>query len=301
MLSNPPRNHHYVPQFYLRNFSNDPEKKKLFTVMKHGGRAVWAQRAIKSVGFERDLYIHSVGGVPVSVESEINSNVETPISKSDTWAKIERGCVEQLDIKDKPILYALIRHLEARTPHYMRTVLELAHLAADPTSKMAFTAEEREAYAEIRRDPDAAKEAFNAMSASLEWTERNYAKAAISVLRSPIPLRTSTKPVNAMGIPGHPALYLPYPSQTPFQLLLALNKTTIVTLVFGDFGDFFVNEVCDIDVALGFNRHVVGQFAYFDTVTHLITDREGLTADMTWAPYEVISDTERKITYRRTD
>ncbi|MFN4206853.1 MAG: DUF4238 domain-containing protein [Agrobacterium albertimagni] len=288
-----------MPQFYLRNFSEDLEKKKLFTVMKHGGRAVWAQRAIKSIGFERDLYVHLAGGVPVSVETEINSNVETPISKSDTWAKIASGCAEQLDIKDKPILYALIRHLEARTPHYLRTVLELANLAADPTSLMAFTDEERDIYAEIRRDPDAAKEAFNTMSASLEWTERNYAKAAISILRSPIPLRTSTKPVNAIGAPAHPSLYLPYPGQTPFQLLLALNRTTIATLVFGDFDNAFTNEVCDIEIALGFNRHVVGQFCHFDSVTHLIAEREGLTTDMTWGPYELVSDTERKITYRR--
>jgi hypothetical protein len=299
MTENPPRDHHYIPQFYLRNFAVDEEKKKLFTVMKHGGRAVWAQRAIKNIGYERDLYVHMEGSTPVSVESDINSNVETPISKSDTWAKIASGLTDQLDVTDKPILYALIRHLDVRTPHYRQTVLELASLAADPDSDMAFSDEEREMYAEIRRDPEGAKEMVNMMSATLEWTERDYKRAAISVLRSPIPLKTSTKPVQAVGAPPHPALYLPYPGQTPFQLLLALNKTTMATLVFGDFDGAFTNDVCELDVALGFNRNVVGQFAHFDSVTHLVTDRNGLTDDMTWAPYELVSDTERKITYRR--
>jgi len=299
MSQNQPRDHHYIPQFYLRNFAPDAEKKKLFTVMKHGHRAVWAQRAIKSIGFERDLYVHMVDDVPVSVEIEINSNIETPISKSETWAKIASGRTEQLDNTDKPILYALIRHLEARTPHYLSTVLELANLAADPNSGRAFSDEEREMYAEIRRNPAGAKERFNMMSASLEWTQRNYRKAAISVLRSPIPLRTSTKPVHAVGAPAHPALYLPHPGQTPFQLILALNKTTMASLIFGDFDNAFTNDICAVDVARGFNRNVVGQFSYFDSVTHLVTNRDGLTADMTWAPYELESDTERKITYRR--
>jgi hypothetical protein len=299
MPQNPPHDHHYVPQFYLRNFATDEDKKKLFTVMRHGHRAVWAQRAIKSIGFERDLYVHMIDGLPISVETEINSRVETPISKSDTWAKIASGRTEQLDITDKPILYALIRHLEARTPHYLQTVLELASLAGNSEIGMKFSNEEREMYAEIRRDPEAAKEAFNTMSSSLEWTQRNYRMAAISILRSPIPLRTSTKPVHSITAPAHPALYLPHPGQTPFQLVLALNTTTMASLVFGDFDNAFTNDICAVDVALGFNRHVVGQFAHFEAVTHLVADRAGLTADMTWAPYELVSDTERKITYRR--
>ena len=82
--------------------------------------------------------------------------------------------------------------------------------------------------------------------------------------------------------------------------MLALNKTTIASLVLGDFDNAFTNEICAIDVARGFNRNVLGQFAHFDSVTHLITERDGLTDDMTWATYELVSDTERKITYRRT-
>jgi hypothetical protein len=81
---NDPRHHHYVPQFYLRNFACDPEKKKVRTLAKNGDYAVWAERSIEGLGFERDLYVHSYAGIPVSVESTINRSIETPISQSDT-------------------------------------------------------------------------------------------------------------------------------------------------------------------------------------------------------------------------
>ena len=48
-----------------------------------------------------------------------------------------------LDHSDKPILYALMRHLEARTPHYQATMNELTRMAADPNSAIPFTDEER--------------------------------------------------------------------------------------------------------------------------------------------------------------
>ena len=115
MNTNHPRDHHYVPQFFLRNFAVDPEQKKITAVTKHGSRAVWANRSIESTGFARDLYVHMQGGIPVSVETAINEGIETPISQSDAWAKIACGRADALDSSDKPILYALIRHLEART------------------------------------------------------------------------------------------------------------------------------------------------------------------------------------------
>jgi len=104
-----PRDHHYVPQFFLRNFATDAEKRKVTTVAKNGNFAIWAERSIEHLGFERDLYVHLRAGVPVSVESAINSRIETPISQSDTWTKIASGRTDALDRSDKPILYALIR------------------------------------------------------------------------------------------------------------------------------------------------------------------------------------------------
>jgi hypothetical protein len=296
---NTPHDHHYVPQFFLRNFAVDSAGKKLTTVAKHGPIAVWSERSIESLGYERDLYVHLQAGVPVCVEGAINERIENPISKSDTWMKIASGRADALNRSDKPALYALIRHLEARNPHYIATNLELAELAASDESDIPFTDEEREMYASMRSKPGLTKTMFNAMSASLDWTEENFAGAGILILRSPIPLRSSTTPVLTIGAPQHPALRLPLPGMAPYQLILTLNKTTIVSLVLADFDNAFENIAIAADIAKFFNRHFVGQFAYFEHVRHLITGREDLSQDMTWAPYDVVQDTARKITFRR--
>jgi hypothetical protein len=297
-MKNVPRDHHYVPQFFLRNFAVDPEAKKITTVSKHGPIAVWSQRSIERMGFERDLYVHLDHGIPISVESAINARIENPISKSDAWAKITSGRADTLDRSDKPILYALMRHLEVRTPHFMAMAGELANLAAKPDA-IPFTEEERAMYATMRANPDLAKAHLNAMSATLAWSASAYRGAALAIFRSPIPLRSSSAPAMVTGAPAHPALRLDLPGMQPYQLMLTLNKTTIASLVIGDFDDAFCNIEVDIDVARGFNRHFVMQFAFFDHVRHLITDRHELSKDMTWAHFDMTEETERKITFKK--
>ncbi|MGY4408478.1 hypothetical protein ACVWW4_000214 [Bradyrhizobium sp. LB7.1] len=83
-----PRDHHVIPQFFLRNFAIDEARTKVTTLAKEGAVAVWMERSIKSIGYERDFYVHMQGNRPISVETDINRTVETPISRSDTWAKI---------------------------------------------------------------------------------------------------------------------------------------------------------------------------------------------------------------------
>jgi Protein of unknown function (DUF4238) len=296
---NAPHHHHYAPRFYLRNFAVDPERNKVNAIAKHGQRAVWSKRSIEYLGFERDLYVHTRVGVPVSVETVINKDIETPISESETWAKIATGRTDALDRSDKPILFALIRHLEARTPHYEATDLELAKHAASGDSGIPFTDEERVMYAYLRSSPERAKAFFNAMSASVVWTELDFRGAGISIYRSPIPLRTSTTPVLAMRAPDHPALRLPLPGMVPYTLILTLNRTTIASLVLADFDDAFMNVEIGVETAMAFNRQYAARFAYYDRVQHLVADRRDLIDDMTWARYELVKDTDEKITFFR--
>lgn len=299
-MPNPsPHKHHYVPQFYLRNFAIDVEKKKIGTVAKHGDRAIWSVRSIKGLGFNKDFYVHMRQGTPISVEENINKKIETPLSQSDTWLKITSGRSDALDRTDKPILYALIRHLEARTPHYHATATELGHLASMKDSSIPFTDEEQEFYAWIRENPKDAKEFFNFQASSLEWTEKSFRGAALSVLRSPIPLRTSSIPVMSMPAPSHPALSLELPGMIPYQNVLPLDRTTVACLVLGDFDDAFLNIEIGTDVAQGFNRHRVAHFAHFEHVRHLITDRKGLLSDMTWAPFKMAEESERRVVFKR--
>lgn len=297
---NDPRDHHYVPQFYLRNFACDPEKKKIRTVAKNGEYAVWAERSIEGLGFERDLYVHSVAGVPVSVEDTINRSIETPISQSDTWAKIQSGRTDALDRTDKPILYALARHLEARTPHYYATHIELAHMAGLAESEIPFTDEEREHYRQFRENPALAKQIFNFMSASTDWSEEAYRGSGVTVIRTKKPFRTSSTPVLTIRAPEHPALRLPLPGMVPYTYNLVVNPTTAINVVLGDFDDAFLNIEQGEDVRRGMNRHYVGQFGHFPYVRHLITSNDDeLMEDMTWANFRLFRDGKRKVVFHR--
>jgi hypothetical protein len=299
LASNEPRDHHYVPQFFLRNFAVDEAKTRVTTVGKHGSMAIWSERSIESLGYERDFYVHMHRGIPVSVETDINRRIETPISQSDTWAKITSGRTETLDQSDRAILYALIRHLEARTPHYEATINELARIAAGPSPEIPFTDEESSIYTAIHAHPNLAKTKLNRMAATIAWTESSFKGALMMVLRSPIVLRTSTTPVLAIPAPPHLAMALPLPGMIPYQLVLTLNPTTIACLVLGDFDGAFSNQAIDIKTATGFNRHFVGQFAKFEYVRHLITPVDNIVTDMTWAPYDLIKSSSRKIVFRR--
>lgn len=294
-----PRDHHHVPQFFLRNFAIDAEKRKVATVAKNGDHAVWSERSIEGLGFERDLYVHFQAGVPVSVENDINSSIETPISQSDTWAKIASGRSDALDRSDKPILYALVRHLEARSPHYLATQHELADLAAIPDGPIEFTHEERQQYAAMRADVQMAKQVFNQMSASLDWTESSFKGSGLTVMRSKFPLRTSSVPVLAVPAPEHPAIRLPLPGMMPYAYLLTLDPHTIVSLVLGEFDDGFLNIEIEPRMTMAFNRYFVGQFGHFPHVRHLLTSRQDLFVDMNWAHFETVKDTPRKIVFRR--
>ena len=84
----------------------------------------------------------------------------------------------------------------------------------------------------------------------------------------------------------------------PYQLILALNRNTLASLVLADFDDAFSNIEISLEVAQGFNRHFVAQFTHFKHVRHLITDREHLAIDMTWAQYDLIDESDSKVTFR---
>jgi hypothetical protein len=294
-----PRDHHYAPQFYLRNFAVDPDRRKIATVAKNNDVAVWSQRSIEGLGYERDFYVHMRDGAPVSVETAINRRLETPISASETWEKITNGRADALDRTDRPILYALIRHLQARTPHARETVRQLAEMAASPMSEIPFSDEEREMYAAVRASPGGHTGYMNAMASSLDWTADDFESCGISIFRSPIPLKASTTPVISVPAPAHPALKLDLPGMTPFSFVLPLDPHTLAMLAIGDFDGHFANNEMPLTAALGFNQQYVGQFAFFPKIRHLITGREGLTEAMTWAPYDFVAEDQRKVVFRR--
>ncbi|MNE13751.1 hypothetical protein D3C80_1065990 [compost metagenome] len=70
-------------------------------------------------------------------------------------------------------------------------------------------------------------------------------------------------------------------------------------LALGDFDGHFGNREISALEAQGYNQQYLGQFAFFPMIRHLITGREALVAAMTWAPYDLVEQDDRKIVFRR--
>ncbi|MEO1169694.1 MAG: DUF4238 domain-containing protein [Pseudomonadota bacterium] len=293
-----PRNHHFAPQFYLRNFSSDAARKKVHSLAKYGDRAIWQERSIEYIGNEEDLYSSTVEGVHFSVEDEINRHIENPITQSSTWDKISKNQAEDLGPDDGSTIFTLIRHLERRTPHALQTMLELIDMAEQHPER--FDSEELEMYAALR-DPDY-RALFQArMSATLGGLAEHHERVQLLICRSKVPLWTSTTPVMSIGVPGAPELHLPVPGQPPYASALTLNRFSFAVLALANFGQATLSnvEITD-DHALGYNRFRLGQFGHFRKVDHLICDREGLEEHMAWAGYRAEKSSDKKIVFVRT-
>lgn len=293
-----PRDHHYAPQFYLRNFASDPEALKINTLGKNDETMVWSQRSIGGIGYERDFYVHLENGAPVSVETNINTEIETPISTSQTWRKI-REDPNALDASDRPILYALLHHLKMRTPHALATRLELAAMAASTDSPIPFDDRERRLYAAISATPGGHKAHMNRLVIDRAWDPRAFASCKIVLVHSDTPLRTSTTPVMAVRVPDDPRLYLPAPGMTPYMDVLPLTPNLMLAVTMGDFDGTFAVEQIDHMTARGFNRQRLVQFDKSEQTRHMVTSQDDLVDDMLWAPFTLVSENERKVVFRR--
>ena len=294
-----PPKHHYVPQFFLRNFSVDDEQKKVMALQKHGDRAVWAKKSIKSIAYEHDLYVHMDGSTPVSVEEKINTGFETPISQTGTWEKVSAGAIADLDTSDRAVLYSLVRNFEARTPHYRNTLRELSVLAGRPDSDMNFSAEEKATYAELRANPLRISELANKMASSTEWTAREFLSCGISVWRVREPAYVCTTPVHIMKSPNHPRLRSSQAGFVPHSSLMPLTPNAYVSLSLGDFDGAFLNHEVDAEVEMGLKRQIVAQFSYWPIVKHMVCGGDGLVDHLKWAGYNCTSDSTNDKTFLR--
>ncbi len=297
--SKPPKRHHYVPQFFLRNFAIDQQKKKVMALHKHGERAVWAKKSIKSIAYEHDLYVHMDGSTPVSVEEKINTDLETPISQTDTWEKISSGAIADLDESDRAVLYSLVRNFEARTPHYRNTLRELSLLAGRPDSGMNFSDDEMTMYAELRANPRLMSEVVNELASSIAWTAREFLSCGISVLRVREPVFVCSTPVHVMKTPDHPNLRATQVGLTPYNSLMPLTPNAYVSLSLGDFDGAFLNQLVDADVEMGLKRQIVSQFSFWPIVQHMICTSDALIDHLKWAGYNCTSDLKTKKTFVR--
>jgi hypothetical protein len=110
--SKEPRRHHYIPQFYLKNFEN--HNGKLF-VLDMGKRRQWTSTP-RDVACERDFYRVEMEGVDPNVIEKILSIIESEA------AKVISGIIHKKQFpegKDYDVLLYFIILLFMRTKRYL--------------------------------------------------------------------------------------------------------------------------------------------------------------------------------------
>ena len=67
-MPNEPKRHHYVPQFYMRQFACTADANKIMTLERHRDVVVAAPKSIGGIGYEDHLHDYEVDGVRTSIE-----------------------------------------------------------------------------------------------------------------------------------------------------------------------------------------------------------------------------------------
>lgn len=116
------RNNHYIPQSYLKNWSGDDEKVRVYSLLvPHEDFPEWQSRSVSSTGSHDDLYTTvTKSGETDQLERWFNVEIEEPASKSMRLALAG----ERLQPEDWHCLTRLYALQEMRTPSSFSLMLD---------------------------------------------------------------------------------------------------------------------------------------------------------------------------------
>jgi hypothetical protein len=296
--SRPPKNHHVVPRFYLRNFAIDSEKRKVPAVTKNGAYADWRITSIASTATEENFYKVPHLGNSAIYESDINRLVETPISTSAGWQKVLDGNFDfvETDVFD---LYCLLKHFLVRTPHSKGILAELALDSTRDVSRNTFGEHERQSFQELAKNSFALDAHFAEMTTETRQFIQPFESAKIGFWITETPLITSSSPTTPIKIAWNPDLDLPLPGMTPIMHCLALTPNLLMATTQSRSPMKYEIRDATVDTVKGFNFQIAGQFMHSPYIRQLIASREHAHSFMTWGPYTISNTTERQTKFKR--
>lgn len=107
-----PKRHHYLPRFYLGNFT-DPSSDQLWVRSAKDVQPVWRRRGTRAVAYENNFYSRT------SKAGEVDNTLEKNLSKvedftSKTLAKVLRA--EALTPEDRSVFATFVADLATRVP-----------------------------------------------------------------------------------------------------------------------------------------------------------------------------------------
>lgn len=291
------KRHHYVPQFYLRQFACREDRNKVRIIERHGEFIVTDQKSINSIGYEESMHDFVEHGFPSSIEGPLNREIETPFSNSSTWKKITSGAYAALDESDKIPLYGFARHLQRRNLETLRFIEAESARYRSGALVSDLTIEEREMHDWISSYVGNAHALFREGAMDTAIPE-DAALINIMVCQSPISLRTSTNPTLLISVPGRRSVFGPI-----FDNLrtwwLSLDRHCGVFIVAGGPPNFSHTDM-PVDAVRVINRQYLVQHGNSISVRYMIADDEYLDDDLAWAGYCLESQTTHGARWRKS-
>lgn len=294
-MQNEPKKHHYVPQFYMRQFACPTDENKIITLERHRDIVVGAPKSIGGIGYEDHLHDYEVDGVEASFEGDINKEIETPFSRGATWRKLISGQCATLDESDRFPIYGFARHLQRRNLATLRFI-ERQHARFQAGElEDEFTDEERDYHAWLAGEPGAIHEVFRA--GALDTMLPDDAGAInVMICQTPIPLRTSTNPTLVISHPGRQSIFgAIFNSLRTWWLTLDRHCGAFI-IAGGPPG--FSSSVVSSDVAQVINRQYLTQFLHGDA-RYMLADDDFIPGDLDWAGFVFDRKTTHGFRYRK--
>jgi hypothetical protein len=282
----------------MRQFALGGERTKIRCLTRHDPYVSVGVKSISRIGYEEDLYTFGVAGSKASIEGDLNKNIETPIANSETWSKIIAGEPDRLDKSDKLTLYLLMRHLQFRNIENLQFIEQEAEHVRKFGSRDDYSEDEREMYAAISRTAAGPRSYFLSMAVNVRQFALHWDRASIAVIRSRIPLRTSTNPT--LVIPrklGRIRLFEELEAGAfCYWLPLSRHFGTMLTMS-RHFNDFVHQELPD-DAARVFNRLYLGQLLEMQSTRHCFADDPEIDQDFQWAGFDRLDGNDDRGRYK---
>ena len=295
MGSDEPFKHHYVPQFYMRQFACVDDNKKIMTLECHRDVVVVDRKSIKGIGYEDRLHNYEVNGVHASIESELNTVIETPFSRSSTWLKISGGQCANLDQNDRLSIYGFARHLQLRNLATLRFIENQQARYQAGELEEELTEGERQYHAWVEANPDAAHEMFR-VGAIDSLLPSDADVINVIVCQTPIRLRSSTNPTVTISYPGRKSIF-----GAMFDSLrtwwLTLDRHWGAFIVAGGPSGFSLNLVTP-ELTRVVNRQYLTQFLNGDA-RYMLADDDFVATDLNWTGFMFDQKTTRGSRYRK--
>jgi hypothetical protein len=292
-LSNAPKRHHYVPQFYMRRFVRADDANKVTVLERHRDVLVADRKSVGSIGYEEGLHDFVEDGVAGSIEGEVNKVIETPFSDSRTWEKVETGNCASLDEVDGLSIYGFARHLYRRNIRMLR-FMEAENARFRAGELFELTAEERAMHRRIADSPGGSHQLFRKSVLDTSMPE-DAATINVMVCQSSVPFRSSTNPTLMVSQPGVKSIF-----GEMFNSLrtwwLSLDRHCGAFIIAGG-PPGFSNRGVQPEIARVINQRFLTQLLHGDA-RYMLADDPYIEADLEWAGFKFEQRTTHGFRYR---